>query len=102
MIAALMSIIVTIALLISSKIENPVNLGLLIVQTQNADNINTIQEELKKYTTFLRLKNKTVNNNNVELIFEYKTKDNNIDSNISSISCVSSYSIMNYDRETRI
>lgn len=102
MIAALTSIVVTIAIFVSNKIESPISLGLLIVHTDNIGNIKQIDEEIKKSTTFLRLKNKTINNGKVELIYEYKTKDKDIDIKLSCIKEINSYSIMNYDRETRI
>lgn len=102
MIAALMSIVVTAGLIISNTIENPINLGLIIIHTDDVNKINPILEYLKECTSFLRLKNKTVGNNSIELVLEYKTKDNDLDIKLSKNSDIISYSIMNYDRETRI
>lgn len=103
MIAIVLCVVVTFTLLLLDKIESPISLGLLIVRTNGMDNANTIINSLKKKTSFLRLKNKTVSKDKVELVLEYKNKHNvDLDKELSNMNEIINYSMMNYDRETRI
>lgn len=101
--AVLLSIVIFLILLILKRINFPSNLCLLVIYTSSLDDSNLVIDELKGATTFLRLKNKTINNDGVELILEYKTKDQaTLESLLSKNKTVDSFSIINYDRETRI
>ena len=80
----------------------PSNLGLIIIHTKDLNKSNEIIEHLKKETSFLRLKNKSVSKDSVELVLEYKTKDQQkLEEILSNNSSIDNFSILNYDRETR-
>lgn len=101
--AVLLSIVIFIVLLVLKRINFPSNLCLLVVYTSNIEDSNFVINELKNVTSFLRLKNKTVNSSGVELILEYKTKDQcKLESALSKNEKIDNFSIINYDRETRI
>ena len=102
---AILCVVITLALLISEKIESPVKLNLLIVKCSESDTAGELMDKLSngKITSFLRLKNKTVTGSYTELIIEYKTKDERALENVlKETKGITQYSFMNYDRETRI
>lgn len=101
--AIVLCVVVTLGLFITDKMARPAGLTLLVVSCRTLDDADHITEILKSHTGFLRIKNKTVYPDNIELIFEYKTKDDaSMEKTLNSAEEVKSFSIMNYDRETRI
>lgn len=101
--AIVLCVVVTLGLFITDKMARPAGLTLLVVSCRTLDEADHITEILKSHTSFLRIKNKTVYPDNIELIFEYKTKDDaSLEKTLNSAEEVKSFSIMNYDRETRI
>lgn len=101
--AAALCVIATFGLWLTGKMASPVSLGLLIVQCDSPDAADAVTEEIRTLTKFLRMKNKTVSSGNVELILEYKTKDDKaLEKALASNGSISRFAFMNYDRETRI
>lgn len=101
--AVALCLIVTIGLFITGKMLSPVTLGLLIVNCNTPDQADQITEAVKPLTRFLRMKNKTISKDNVELVLEYKADDNKaLEQVIAGIEGVNRFSFMNFDRETRI
>ena len=101
--AIVLCVVVTLGLFITDKMARPAGLTLIVVSCRTLDDADHITEILKSHTSFLRIKNKTVYPDNIELIFEYKTKDDaSMEKTLNSAEEVKSFSIMNYDRETRI
>ena len=101
--AAALCLIVTVGLFITGKMASPVALGLIVINCDSSASADQITESLKPLTRFLRIKNKTVSKDNVELILEYKADDDKaLENTISGINGVNRFSFMNFDRETRI
>ena len=93
----------TLGLFISGKLASPVSLGLLIINCESLDAAESAVELVKPLTKYLRLKNKTVSAQNVELILEYKTKDDKaLEKALAADPGIRRFTFMNYDRETRI
>lgn len=98
-------VVVTVALFVSERLESPVKLNMLIVRLADTQSAIALDEALKSkdITSYIRLKNKTVSGKSVEVIYEYKTKDElKLEKLLDDNEQVITYSYMNYDRETRI
>ena len=103
LLAAALCIVVTLGLFITGKLASPISLGLLIINCESLESAESILESIEPLTKYLRLKNKTVSSQNVELILEYKTKDDKaLEQALASNSSISRFAFMNYDRETRL
>lgn len=103
LLAVALCVIVTLALFITGKMVNPVNLGLLIINCDSIETADATVDEIKPLTKFLRMKNKTVSADNVELILEYKTGDDKaLEKALAGNDKINRFAFMNYDRETRI
>lgn len=103
MLALILSVIVTLGLFVTGKMESPVKLGLLIVSCSSLDAADEVIDTIREHTGFLRMKNKTISSDNVELILEYKTKDDReLERALAASDKVIRFAFMNYDRETRI
>ena len=103
LLAAVLCVVVTAGLYITGRMASPVSLGLLIVNCSTSETADRVIERVKPVTRFLRMKNKTVSKDNVELILEYKANDEKaLESVLKEIDDVTRYAFMNYDRETRI
>ena len=103
LLAASLCVIVTLGLFVTGRMESPVSLGLLIIQCDSLQDADDVLSEIKPLTKFLRLKNKTVSANNVELILEYKAGDDKaLEKALSGRKGIGRFAFMNYDRETRI
>ena len=101
--AAALCLIVTIGLFITGRMASPVALGLIVINCESADKADQITETIKPLTRFLRLKNRTISKDSVELILEYKADDDKaLEKAISGIDGINRFSFMNFDRETRI
>ena len=103
LLAIALCIVVTLGLFITERMASPVNLGLLIISCNSVESAETIVEKIKPLTKFLRFKNKTVSKDNVELILEYKTRDDiALEQALSSDPSIQRFAFLNHDRETRI
>ncbi len=101
--AMALCLIVTIGLFITGRMASPVALGLLVVNCVSSESADHVTEKIKPLTRFLRIKNKMVSKDNVELILEYKADDDKaLENAIAGIEGVNRFSFMNFDRETRI
>ena len=101
--AAALCLIVTAGLFITGRMASPVALGLLVINCDSTQQADQITETLKPLTRYLRMKNKTVSKDSVELILEYKADDDKaLENALSGIDGVNRFSFMNFDRETRI
>lgn len=102
-IAVALCIVVTLGLIIIDKIESPNNLGIIIVHCGNVSDMEKIIDKIKQFTDYSRLKSKTIKKDSVEIIVEYKTKrEEELTRILSETDIIRMFSIMNYDRETRI
>ena len=103
LLAAALCVAVTLGLFITGKMTSPVKLGLLIINCDSIETAESAVESIRPLTKFLRMKNKTVAAGNVELILEYKSKDDKpIEQALAGNDRISRFAFMNYDRETRI
>lgn len=101
--AGALCVIVTLGLYITGRMASPASLGLLIINCDSLKDANAIMEAVKPLTKFMRLKNKMVSENNVELILEYKASDGTaLEEMLGTYSAVRRFSVMNGDRETRL
>lgn len=103
LLAIALCLVVTLGLFITGRMASPVSLGLLVINCASLTDAEKITENVKGLTKYLRLKNKTVSSDNVELILEYKTSDEKaLEEALSKDDTVRRFAVMNYDRETRI
>ena len=103
LIAMVLCVVMTGGLFILGKIESPLRLGLIVVNIQNIDDMYRVKETIEKFTNFSREKSKTIGKNHIELIMEYKTKqEQELVKTLSEMTFISSFSLINYDRENRI
>ena len=103
LIALVLCVVMTGGLFILGKIESPLRLGLIVVNIQNIDDMYRVKETIEKLTNFSREKSKTIGKNHIELIMEYKTKqEQELVKTLSEMTFISSFSLINYDRENRI
>ena len=103
LVAGVLCIVVTIALFVLGKIESPVRLGLLIINCDTMETAEHVKQVLSGASEYFRMKNKTISRNSVEIIYEYKTKkEQMLEQELAQIDGVIKFAFMNYDRETRI
>ncbi|MCR5221675.1 MAG: DUF4956 domain-containing protein [Lachnospiraceae bacterium] len=103
LLAIALCLVVTLGLFITGRMASPVSLGLLVINCASLTDAEKITENVKGLTKYLRLKNKTVSSDNVELILEYKTSDEKaLEEALSKDDAIRRFAVMNYDRETRI
>lgn len=101
--AGALCVVVTIGLFITGRMSSPVALGLLVINCDSLEAAKEVMEAVKPLTGFVRLKNKTVSSDNVELILEYKTANASaLEEMLASNSSVRCFAVMNGDRETRL
>jgi uncharacterized membrane protein YhiD involved in acid resistance len=101
--AGALCVIVTAGLFITGRMASPVTLGLIVINCDSAEIADRVTETIKPLTSFVRMKNKTVSKDSVELILEYKADDDKaLEKAIAAIDGVNRFSFMNFDRETRI
>ena len=82
---------------------SPIGLGLLVMNCATVEDADAAVEALRPAVKFLRLKNKMISAGSVEVVLEYKTADESgLEKILSQNEKVNRFSIMNYDRETRI
>ena len=103
LLALMLSIIVTVGLFVTNIMASPIGLGLLVMNCATVEDADAAVEALRPAVKFLRLKNKMISAGNVEVVLEYKTADESgLEKILSQNEKVNRFSIMNYDRETRI
>jgi uncharacterized membrane protein YhiD involved in acid resistance len=103
LLALMLSIIVTVGLFVTNIMASPIGLGLLVMNCATIEDADAAVEVLRPAVKFLRLKNKMISAGNVEVVLEYKTADESgLEKILSQNEKVNRFSIMNYDRETRI
>lgn len=103
LLALMLSIIVTVGLFVTNIMASPIGLGLLVMNCATVEDADAAVEMLRPAVKFLRLKNKMISAGNVEVVLEYKTADESgLEKILSQNEKVNRFSIMNYDRETRI
>ncbi len=103
LIALVLCVVMTGGLFILGKIESPLRLGLIVVNIQSIDDMYKVKQTIEKFTSFSREKSKTIGKNHIELIMEYKTKqEQELVKTLSEMNFISSFSLINYDRESRI
>lgn len=103
LLALMLSIIVTVGLFVTNIMASPIGLGLLVMNCATVEDADAAVEALRPAVKFLRLKNKMISAGNVEVVLEYKTSDESgLEKILSQNEKVNRFSIMNYDRETRI
>lgn len=103
LLALMLSIIVTVGLFVTNIMASPIGLGLLVMNCATVEDADAAMEALRPAVKFLRLKNKMISAGNVEVVLEYKTADESgLEKILSQNEKVNRFSIMNYDRETRI
>lgn len=103
LLALMLSIIVTVGLFVTNVMASPIGLGLLVMNCATIEDADSAVEALRPAVKFLRLKNKMISAGNVEVVLEYKTADESgLEKILSQNEKVNRFSIMNYDRETRI
>ncbi len=103
LLALMLSIIVTVGLFVTNIMASPIGLGLLVMNCATIEDADAAVEALRPAVKFLRLKNKMISAGNVEVVLEYKTADESgLEKILSQNEKVNRFSIMNYDRETRI
>lgn len=103
LLALMLSIIVTVGLFVTNIMASPIGLGLLVMNCATIEDADAAVEMLRPAVKFLRLKNKMISAGNVEVVLEYKTADESgLEKILSQNEKVNRFSIMNYDRETRI
>ncbi len=103
LLALMLSIIVTVGLFVTNIMASPIGLGLLVMNCATVEDADAAVEALRPAVKFLRLKNKMISAGNVEVVLEYKTADEaGLEKILSQNEKVNRFSIMNYDRETRI
>lgn len=101
--AAMMSLFITVVILLISKLESPIRLSLLVVNCENLSVAEQAVELVKSRSNYCRIKNKTVSSERVEVIMEFKSKkEKSLEKALSECRGVNKFSFINYDRENRI
>ena len=103
LLAAVASIVITAVIFLMDRLQSPVALSLLVIHCDSLQTGMQATEKVKELCKFSRLKNKTVGKGKVEMILEIKPQDTEaLEAALSDISGVESYSLLSFDRETRI
>lgn len=103
LLALALCLVATLALFITGRMASPVGLGLLVINCDSAECADRVTEKVRPLVKFVRLKNKTVSADAVEVILEYKPADEAaLEKALAEEPGVVRFAVMNYDRETRI
>jgi len=103
MLAGIMCITITVVLFVLAKLESPICLSLLVANCSDLDSAEQALKTVEEGSTYCRVKNKTVGNERVEIIIEFKTKDEKrLEKALSECEGLNKFSFINYDRENRI
>ena len=102
-IALILCVLTTIGIFALNFFEMPVMLKMLVIHCKDAEMAKEAYECVKKYSGFIRLKNKTVTRRSTELVIEFRSKRlDELENELGLSDKIEDYSLINYDRETRI
>ena len=100
--AIILCVVLTIGFFVTDKMVSPKSPGLIVINCDSLDAAEHATELVRSLTKLLRIKNKMVYKDNVELILEYKTDDEKaLEAALSGDDAVKNYSMMCYDSATR-
>ena len=100
--AAALCVVLTVGFFLTEKMANPKSPGLLVINCDSVDAAEHVTNLVRPLTKLLRIKNKMVYKDKVELILEYKTDDEKtLEAALSGDDAVINYSMMCYDSATR-
>ena len=103
LLAGIMSLVITIVIFVLAKLESPIRLSLLVVNCNDLESAEQALDVIDEHSTYCRIKNKTVGNDRVEVIVEFKTKnEKDLEKALSECMGVNKFSFISYDRENRI
>lgn len=101
--ALIMCVVVTCALFLLEKLESPIKLNLLVIRCDDLKAAEDAIQIVKDCTMYSRVKNKSVNKTSVEIIIEFKAREEGeLEGKLSKEDYVKSFSFLSYDRENRI
>ncbi len=100
--AIILCVVLTIGFFVTDKMASSKSPGLIVINCDSLDAAEHATELVRSLTKLLRIKNKMVYKDNVELILEYKTDDEKaLEAALSGDDAVKNYSMMCYDSATR-
>ena len=103
LLACVTSVAITAVVFNLNRVGAPVALGLLVVNCKDLNVCDQTTEDVKQYTTYSRIKNKTITKDSVEIIYEIKTiKEADLERHLRQVEGINQFAFMNFDRETRI
>lgn len=103
LLAGVASIIITVIIFALEYIQSPITLSVLVIQASDLNATKEADTAIKEIAKFSRIKNKTISKNNVECIWEIKIKNvDSLEKKLSEINGINSFSLMSFDRETRL
>lgn len=103
LLAAVASLLITALIFLLDRLQSPVSLSLLVVHCNSVEVSVQVTEIVKNQCSFSRIKNKTVRNAKVELVLEIKAKDETaLETALSGVDGIQQFSLLSFDRETRI
>lgn len=103
LLAGILSIVITISVFLLDYMQSPVALSLLVVHCSDTESGKRAEDVVKMSNCFARIKSKTVRKGNVEYIWEIKKKkETTLEDDLNSLDGVRSFSLMSFDRETRV
>ncbi len=101
--AATLCVVLTVGFFLTDKMASPKSPGLIVINCDSLDAAEHVTALVRPLTKLLRIKNKMVYKDNVELILEYKTDDEKaLEAALSGDDAVKNYSMMCYDSATRV
>ncbi len=81
--------------------QAPTWLGLLIIHCDLSD-LEKIESRLKEKTKVLRMKNETSTGEHFEVVYEFKSQEEEFAEFVGGVEEIESFSILNYDRNNRV
>ena len=100
--AAALCVVLTAGFFLTERMASPKSPGLLVINCDSLDAAEHVTQLVTSRTKLIRVKNKMVYKDNVELILEYKTDDEKaLEAALSADDAVKNYSMMCYDSTTR-
>ena len=91
--ACIMSLFVTFLLTALSKMDFSKKTNLLIVRCNKASDLASVETDVKKVSSFYKIKSKTINATIAEIIFEYKAS-NDISNTLSNKKYIKDFQII--------
>ena len=100
--AAMLCVVLTVGIFLTEKMASPKSPGLIVINCASLDAAEHVTGLVRPLTKLLRIKNKMVYKDNVELILEYKTDDEKaLEAALSADDAVKNFSLMCHDAATR-